>query len=107
MNSSVLPRRCLQTTAVCQKTTAGRIKRDKGKKPVMYEEISPPYTIGVSKGWTAHNTCKKNNIEYFGVLSLYEAFLKYGGHKKRGCALAFLKYGGHKRRGCALVWVVN
>ncbi len=60
--SSLLPKRCIQTTAVCHKTVAGRIRRSKGEKPVMYEEINPPFTIGVWKNWTSHHTGKKSVV---------------------------------------------
>ncbi|XP_072037973.1 small ribosomal subunit protein uS3mA-like [Amphiura filiformis] len=74
--SSQLPKRCLQTTAVCHKTVAGRIKRSKGEKPVMYEEINPPFTIGVTKGWTSQHTANLEGEDYKAERILEDMFIR-------------------------------
>ncbi|XP_784440.1 28S ribosomal protein S24-A, mitochondrial [Strongylocentrotus purpuratus] len=48
--------RLLQTTAVCHKVVAGRVRVSKGEKPVTYEQSNPPHYIGVRKGWNSKHT---------------------------------------------------
>ncbi|XP_038060275.1 28S ribosomal protein S24, mitochondrial-like [Patiria miniata] len=56
IHRSNLPFRCLQTSAVCSKTVAGRARVSKGEKPITYEQANPPFQIGVRKGWSAQHT---------------------------------------------------
>ncbi|XP_053552229.1 28S ribosomal protein S24-A, mitochondrial [Bombina bombina] len=50
------PSRCIQTTSVCLKNRAARVKVGKGDKPVTYEEAHPPHYIAHRKGWLSQHT---------------------------------------------------
>ncbi|XP_018410193.1 PREDICTED: 28S ribosomal protein S24, mitochondrial [Nanorana parkeri] len=56
----VFPRHCqiraIQTTSVCLKNRAARVRVGKGDKPVTYEEAHPPHFIAHRKGWLSQHT---------------------------------------------------
>uniref|UniRef100_A0A8D0G4K3 Mitochondrial ribosomal protein S24 n=1 Tax=Sphenodon punctatus TaxID=8508 RepID=A0A8D0G4K3_SPHPU len=55
--SWILPgSRGIQTTAVCHKNRAARVRVGKGDKPVTYEEVHPPHYIAHRKGWLSQHT---------------------------------------------------
>ncbi|CAM4636779.1 unnamed protein product [Lepidochelys kempii] len=55
--SSLLPcSRAIQTTAVCHKNRAARVRVGKGDKPVTYEQAHPPHYIAHRKGWLSLHT---------------------------------------------------
>ncbi|XP_042200405.1 28S ribosomal protein S24, mitochondrial [Callorhinchus milii] len=49
-------RRSIQTTAVCLKNRAARVRVGKGDKPVTYEQANPPHYIAHRKGWLSQHT---------------------------------------------------
>ncbi|XP_039377644.1 28S ribosomal protein S24, mitochondrial isoform X1 [Mauremys reevesii] len=48
--------RAIQTTAVCHKNRAARVRVGKGDKPVTYEQAHPPHYIAHRKGWLSLHT---------------------------------------------------
>ncbi|XP_075063380.1 small ribosomal subunit protein uS3m [Mixophyes fleayi] len=48
--------RCIQTTSVCLKNRAARVRVGKGDKPVTYEQAHPPHYIAHRKGWLSQHT---------------------------------------------------
>ncbi|KAM5172321.1 small ribosomal subunit protein uS3m [Mantella aurantiaca] len=56
----ILPRYCqiraIQTTSICLKNRAARVRVGKGNKPVTYEEAHPPHFIADRKGWLSQHT---------------------------------------------------
>ncbi|KAG9488800.1 hypothetical protein GDO78_005020 [Eleutherodactylus coqui] len=48
--------RCIQTSSVCLKTRAARVRVGKGDKPVSYEEAHPPHYIAHRKGFLSQHT---------------------------------------------------
>ncbi|XP_022104425.1 28S ribosomal protein S24, mitochondrial-like [Acanthaster planci] len=71
-----LPYRCLQTTAVCCKTVAGRVKVSKGEKPITYEQANPPFQIGVRKGWSAQHTANLKNENGAADIAMDDLFIR-------------------------------
>ncbi|KAM8974876.1 small ribosomal subunit protein uS3m [Pelodytes ibericus] len=49
-------KRCIQTTSVCLKNRAARVRVGKGDKPVTYEEAHPPHYIAHRKGWLSQHS---------------------------------------------------
>ncbi|KAG8441034.1 hypothetical protein GDO86_006682 [Hymenochirus boettgeri] len=45
-----------QTSSVCLKNRAARVRVGKGDKPVTYEEAHPPHYIAHRKGWLSQHT---------------------------------------------------
>ncbi|XP_063788016.1 small ribosomal subunit protein uS3m isoform X2 [Pseudophryne corroboree] len=50
------PVRCIQTTSVCLKNRAARVRVGKRDKPVTYEQAHPPHYIAHRKGWLSQHT---------------------------------------------------
>ncbi|NP_001016526.1 28S ribosomal protein S24, mitochondrial [Xenopus tropicalis] len=48
--------RSVQTTSVCLKNRAARVRVGKGDKPVTYEGAHPPHYIAHRKGWLSQHT---------------------------------------------------
>ncbi|KAG8574573.1 hypothetical protein GDO81_009229 [Engystomops pustulosus] len=62
-----LPRHCqmrgIQTTSICLKNRAARVRVGKGDKPVTYEEAHPPHYIAHRKGWLSQHTSNLDSEE--------------------------------------------
>ncbi|XP_068128462.1 small ribosomal subunit protein uS3m [Hyperolius riggenbachi] len=55
--------RAIQTTSVCLKNRAARVRVGKGDKPVTYEEAHPPHYIAHRKGWLSQHTSNLDGEE--------------------------------------------
>ncbi|XP_029460097.1 28S ribosomal protein S24, mitochondrial isoform X5 [Rhinatrema bivittatum] len=55
--------RNIQTTSICLKNRAARVRVGKGDKPVTYEEAHPPHHIAHRKGWLSlHTSTPKGHL---------------------------------------------
>ncbi|XP_073478224.1 small ribosomal subunit protein uS3m [Aquarana catesbeiana] len=63
----ILPRYCqiraIQTTSICLKNRAARVRVSKGDKPVTYEEAHPPHFIAHRKGWLSQHSSNLDGEE--------------------------------------------
>ncbi|XP_068609340.1 small ribosomal subunit protein uS3m [Brachionichthys hirsutus] len=68
--------RSLHVTAVCCKSSAGRIRGGKGEKPVTYEQAHPPHEIGHRKGWLSQNTSNLKGEEGASERTVEDVFVR-------------------------------
>ncbi|KAM9841746.1 small ribosomal subunit protein uS3m [Aulostomus maculatus] len=68
--------RALHVTAVCCKNRAARVRVEKGKKPVTYEEVLKPHDIGHLKGWLSQHTSNLKGEEGAAERTLEDTFIR-------------------------------
>ncbi|KAJ1091736.1 hypothetical protein NDU88_004853 [Pleurodeles waltl] len=73
----VLPSsRNIQTTAVCLKNRAARVRVGKGDKPVTYEEALAPHHIAHRKGWLSQHTSNLDGEEGAAERTVEDVFIR-------------------------------
>ncbi|XP_067396363.1 small ribosomal subunit protein uS3m [Emydura macquarii macquarii] len=68
--------RALQTTAVCHKNQAARVRGGKGDKPVTYEQAHPPHYIAHRKGWLSQHTSNLDGEDGAAERTLEDVFIR-------------------------------
>ncbi|KAM4678039.1 small ribosomal subunit protein uS3m [Discoglossus pictus] len=68
--------RCIQTTSVCLKNRAARVKVGKGDKPVTYEEAHPPHFIAHRKGWLSQHTSNLDGEDGAAERTIEDVFIR-------------------------------
>nr|XP_032825047.1 28S ribosomal protein S24, mitochondrial [Petromyzon marinus] len=66
----------LQTSAVCLKNQAGRVRVGKGDKPVTYEQANPPHQIAHRKGWLSQHTANLDGEVGAAERSIEDVFIR-------------------------------
>ncbi|XP_073506983.1 small ribosomal subunit protein uS3m [Phyllobates terribilis] len=68
--------RCIQTSSVCLKNRAARVRVGKGDKPVTYEEAHPPHYIAHRKGWLSQHTSNLDGEEGAGERTIEDVYIR-------------------------------
>ncbi|CAI9552427.1 unnamed protein product [Staurois parvus] len=77
---SILPRYCqiraLQTTSICLKNQAARVRVSKGDKPVTYEKANAPHSIAHRKGWLSQHTSNLDGEEDAAERTIEDVYIR-------------------------------
>nr|XP_006625602.1 PREDICTED: 28S ribosomal protein S24, mitochondrial [Lepisosteus oculatus] len=68
--------RAIQTTAVCFKNRAARVRVGKGDNPVTYEQALAPHYIAHRKGWLSQHTSNLDGVGGAAERSIEDVFVR-------------------------------
>ncbi|XP_029460094.1 28S ribosomal protein S24, mitochondrial isoform X2 [Rhinatrema bivittatum] len=68
--------RNIQTTSICLKNRAARVRVGKGDKPVTYEEAHPPHHIAHRKGWLSLHTSNLDGEDGAAERTVEDVFIR-------------------------------